>query len=108
MSLHASLAAGVQALRAGQPAQAVEHLSRVAVAPEWAENPDLMDIHARACSLLAQACLESGQLERAVARPPMVAVSAIDVDLPNIEAEGTCQWNERLTRAPLADERRHH
>lgn len=65
MSLHLSLAAGVAALRSGDAAAAVDHLSRVATAPDWAENPGLTDIYARACSLLAQACLQAGELERA-------------------------------------------
>lgn len=52
-----ALLAGVHALQAGQPRKARALLEVVADDPVLAKATDLRDVRARACSLLAQACL---------------------------------------------------
>ncbi len=61
MDLAMTLAEGVQALREGDPGRAVPLLRTVVDDPDLSTDPDFRDIHARACSLLAQALLESGE-----------------------------------------------
>jgi hypothetical protein len=55
------LAEGVAALRDGRAADAVALLSLVVEDDAFGNQPDLRDLHARSCSLLAQALLQSGQ-----------------------------------------------
>lgn len=56
---------GVEALRAGRPAEAVLELDPVARDAEFQEAPDLDDVRARVWSLLAQALHDTGRSREA-------------------------------------------
>ncbi|MBW1878033.1 MAG: hypothetical protein JRI25_17465 [Deltaproteobacteria bacterium] len=60
-SLPERIHAGVEALREGHPAAAVEALEPVAADPTFVARDDLVDVRARVYSLLAQALLGAGR-----------------------------------------------
>ncbi|MBX2797438.1 MAG: hypothetical protein KTR31_07220 [Myxococcales bacterium] len=66
-ALAASLLAGVEHLRKGQPSDAAAMLRAVCADPDLAAAEDLVDVRARAHSLLAQALTESGAHDEALA-----------------------------------------
>lgn len=67
MSLPEAVRRGVEALRAGKPAEAVEALGPVYADVELAEATDLIDIRARIASLYAQALLDLSRWDEAQA-----------------------------------------
>jgi hypothetical protein len=81
------LAAGVQALKEGEPAKAATFLRDVFEDDLFAQDPDLRDLYARTCSLYAQALLWSGQ--PAQARRPLRI--ALDLLAELRDTEGTHQ-----------------
>jgi tetratricopeptide (TPR) repeat protein len=52
------------ALRSGQPQAAVDHLAPIVEAPEL-DDPEMLDVRARLCSLYAQALLQAGDAKTA-------------------------------------------
>lgn len=62
MTLPETLAQGVQAVRNGRFAEGAALLRTVVEEPSFIEHPELQDLRARACSLLAQALLATDEL----------------------------------------------
>ena len=62
MNLADTLAKGVQAVRDGRFSDGIPLLRTVVEDPEFKAHPELQDLRARACSLLAQALLATDEL----------------------------------------------
>jgi hypothetical protein len=109
MNLAERLAQGVSALREGRPADAATRLREVVDHPDFRAAPDLLDLRARAASLLAQALLatdEVGPADR-YAREALEAVEELG------DSEGIAQIHalrqEIMGRAlALRNERERH
>ena len=56
-----SVRRGLEAMRAGEPHAAIEHLLLAAEHPEFERQEDMRDLYARVCSVLAQCLLETGE-----------------------------------------------
>lgn len=96
---------GVDALRSGRPADAVDALATVVADEALAAAPDLVDIRARVLVLHAQALSESGRLDEAKSAIPeaLRAVRRLDDD-DGIHA--VKQLQARLVRDIADDHRR--
>lgn len=111
MLLPDAVAAALAALQAGDWKRGADLLEPVATDDELRDRPDLADIRARVLSLLAQACLGSGQLDAAsrwVAEAEVIARRLDDADgLTQILAlrEEVDAARDRAIRQAAADDR---
>lgn len=96
---------GVDALRTGRPADAVDALSPVVADPALAAAPDLVDVRARVLVLYAQALVDSGRYNEAKAAIPeaLRAVRRLDDDAGIAAVK---QLQARLVRDIADDHRR--
>ncbi len=64
MTTEGPVPSALAALGSGQPQAAVDHLAPIMEAPEL-DEPDMLDVRARLCSLYAQALLQAGDAKTA-------------------------------------------
>ena len=102
-----TLLGAVESLRSGRAAAAVPALTEVCADPSLAAAADLVDVRARAHSLLAQALLESGQ--PADARRPLSVAERLAIELGDREALQTlAELRGQIGAAETANAERAH